>query len=101
MKIRDLLLEPGTDTLSIGRCAFVIFFLVATFVYFTGNGISPEAVALLGLLLGYNAVKKLPSVNGAHSAILNLATERGLIKPLKARKTRKKPKKEINYEARD
>lgn len=81
MNLTDLVKEPGTHNLSLGRCAFGLFFFIVAASYIFGRELMATDVALLTMLLGYNVIKKLPIVQNEVST--------------------NKPPEEIKYETKD
>ena len=59
--IRDLMTSNG-EKLSLGRLSFCIGFIVSMIVYIFAGTISTPMVTLLGLLLGYGTLSKIPKL---------------------------------------
>ena len=65
---KDLLTSDGKK-LSLGRLSFCIGFIVSMIVYIFSGAISTSMVTLLGLLLGYGTLSKMPGLKNGFNSI--------------------------------
>lgn len=67
---KDLMTSDG-EKLSLGRLSFCIGFIISMIVYIFAATISTSMVTLLGLLLGYGTLSKIPKLKNGLNSIKN------------------------------
>jgi len=58
---RDILTSDGKK-ISLGRVSFCIAFIISMIMYVLNGVISASMITLLGLLLGYGTLSKVPGI---------------------------------------